>query len=82
MLRRVAVVRTNVSEERIASIARDISQELYGVTLKTIVYFRMKMATGKIKNSCLDNIKMYLTRNGVVWTGLIWLRIGTSAGFL
>jgi hypothetical protein len=31
-----------------------------------------------------DNIRMDLREreNGVVWTGLIWLRIGTSGGFL
>jgi hypothetical protein len=29
-----------------------------------------------------DNIKMDLTYDGVVWTGLIWLRIGTSGGLL
>jgi hypothetical protein len=29
-----------------------------------------------------DNIKMNLREDGVVWTGLIWLRIGTSAGLL
>jgi hypothetical protein len=29
------------------------------------------------------DIKMDLmTQNGVVWTGLIWLRIGTSGGLL
>jgi hypothetical protein len=31
----------------------------------------------------VDNIKMDLRdRMGVVWTGLIWLRIGTSGGLL
>jgi hypothetical protein len=29
-----------------------------------------------------DNIKMDLRYDGVVWTGLIWLRIGTSGGLL
>jgi hypothetical protein len=31
-----------------------------------------------------DNIKMDLRerQDGVVWTGLIWLRIGTSGGLL
>jgi hypothetical protein len=30
----------------------------------------------------VDNIKMYLRQDGVVWTGSIWLRIGTSGGLL
>jgi hypothetical protein len=32
----------------------------------------------------LDNIKMYLREreDGVVWTELVWLRIGTSGGLL
>jgi hypothetical protein len=32
----------------------------------------------------VDNIKMYVREMGwsVVWTGLIWLRIGTSGGLL
>jgi hypothetical protein len=29
-----------------------------------------------------DNINMNLRSVGVVWTGLIWLRIGTSGGLL
>jgi hypothetical protein len=29
-----------------------------------------------------DNIKMVLRQDGVVWTELIWLRIGTSGGLL
>jgi hypothetical protein len=38
---------------------------------------------GRFRNSMWeDNIKMYLRRNGVVWTGLIWRRIGTSGGLL
>jgi hypothetical protein len=28
------------------------------------------------------NIKMDLRLDGVVWAGLIWLRIGTGEGFL
>jgi hypothetical protein len=27
-----------------------------------------------------DNIKIDLREDGAVWTGLIWLRIGTSGG--
>jgi hypothetical protein len=30
----------------------------------------------------VNNIKMDLRENGMVWTGLIWLRIGTSGGLL
>jgi hypothetical protein len=30
----------------------------------------------------VDNIKMYLREDGMVWIGLIWLRIGTSGGLL
>jgi hypothetical protein len=30
----------------------------------------------------VDNIKMYLRENGMVWIGLIWLRIGTSGELL
>jgi hypothetical protein len=28
----------------------------------------------------MDNIKMDLRQDGVVWNGFIWLRIGTSGG--
>jgi hypothetical protein len=30
----------------------------------------------------VGNIKMDLRQDGMVWIGLIWLRIGTSGGFL
>jgi hypothetical protein len=30
----------------------------------------------------VDNIKMDLREDGMVWIGLIWLRIGTSGGLL
>jgi hypothetical protein len=30
----------------------------------------------------VDNIKMDLKYDGVMWTGLIWLRIETSGGLL
>jgi hypothetical protein len=30
----------------------------------------------------VDNIRMDLRKGGVVWTGLIWIRIGTSGGGL
>jgi hypothetical protein len=32
------------------------------------------------RRRCVDNIKMDLIE--IVWIGLIWLRIGTSGGFL
>jgi hypothetical protein len=35
------------------------------------------------KPKCVDNIKWILLRwNGIVWTGSIWLRIGTSGGLV
>jgi hypothetical protein len=37
-----------------------------------------KRPLGRPRRRWVDNIKM----DGVVWTGLIWLRIGTSGGFL
>jgi hypothetical protein len=36
---------------------------------------------GRPRLMWVDNIKMDL-RDGVVWTGSIWLRIGTSGGLL
>jgi hypothetical protein len=33
---------------------------------------------GRPRRRWVDNIKM----DGMVWTGSIWLRIGTSGGFL
>jgi hypothetical protein len=38
---------------------------------------------GKTRRRWVDNIKMYLREigwDGVVWIGLIWLRIGTNEG--
>jgi hypothetical protein len=37
---------------------------------------------GKPRCRWVDNFKMDLRQNGVVWTGLIWLRIGISGGLL
>jgi hypothetical protein len=34
------------------------------------------------RHGWVDNIKTDLREDGVVWTGLIWLRIGTSGGLL
>jgi hypothetical protein len=41
-----------------------------------------KKPLGIPRRSWVDNIKMDLRYDGVVWTGLIWLRIGTSGGLL
>jgi hypothetical protein len=30
----------------------------------------------------MDNIKLDLRRDGVMWTGLVWLRIGTGGELL
>jgi hypothetical protein len=40
-----------------------------------------KIPLGRPRHRCVDNIKMDL-RDGMVWIGLIWLRIGTSGGLL
>jgi hypothetical protein len=37
---------------------------------------------GRPRCSWVDNIEMDLGEDGVVWTGLVWLRIGTSGEFL
>jgi hypothetical protein len=41
-----------------------------------------KERIGRPRHRCVDNTKMDLRWDGVVWTGLIWLRIGTSGGLL
>jgi hypothetical protein len=41
-----------------------------------------KRPLGKPRRRRLDTIKMDLRENGMVWTGSIWLRIGTSGGLL
>jgi hypothetical protein len=42
-----------------------------------------KRPLGKPRRTWEDNIKMDLREIGsVLWTGLIWLRIGTSGGML
>jgi hypothetical protein len=40
-----------------------------------------KRPLGRPRRTCVDNIKMDL-RDGMVWIGLIWLRIGTSGELL
>jgi hypothetical protein len=44
-----------------------------------------KMPLGRPRRRWEDNIKMDLSEigwGGVVWTGLIWFRIGTGGGLL
>jgi hypothetical protein len=41
-----------------------------------------KRPLGRPRHSWVDNIKMNLRYDGVVWARLIWLRIGTSGGLL
>jgi hypothetical protein len=44
-----------------------------------------KRPLGRPTRRWVDNIKEYLREigwDGVVWTGLIWIRIGTSGGLL
>jgi hypothetical protein len=41
-----------------------------------------KRPLGRPRRMWVDNIKMDLRKNGMVWIGLIWLRIGTSGGLL
>jgi hypothetical protein len=43
-----------------------------------------KRPLGRTRRSLLDHIEMNLKKrqDEVVWTGLIWLRIGTGAGLL
>jgi hypothetical protein len=41
-----------------------------------------KRPLGRPRSRWMDNIKMDIRENGMVWTGSIWLRIGTSGGLL
>jgi hypothetical protein len=41
-----------------------------------------KRALGRPRHRWVDNIKIDVTQDGVVWIDLIWLRIGTSEGLL
>jgi hypothetical protein len=41
-----------------------------------------KRPLGRPRRRSEDNIRMDLGEDGMVWTGLIWLRIGTSGGLL
>jgi hypothetical protein len=37
---------------------------------------------GRPRRTWVDNIKINLRYDGMLWTGLIWLRIGASGGLL
>jgi hypothetical protein len=39
-----------------------------------------KRPLGRPRRRWVDNVKMDLRQDGVVWTGLIWPRIGASGG--
>jgi hypothetical protein len=41
-----------------------------------------KRPLGRLRRRWVDNIKIDLRWDGMVWTGLIWLRIGASGGLL
>jgi hypothetical protein len=41
-----------------------------------------KRPLGKPRRRWVDNIKIVVREDGMVWTGLIWLRIRTSGGYL
>jgi hypothetical protein len=41
-----------------------------------------KRPLGRPRRTWEDHIKMDLRWGGIVWTALIWLRIGTSGGIL
>jgi hypothetical protein len=42
-----------------------------------------KSQLGRPRHRWVDNIRMYLVRwDGVMWTGLVWLRIGTCGELL
>jgi hypothetical protein len=42
----------------------------------------VKRPLGRPRRKWVNNIKMDLREIGVVWTRLMWLRIGTSGGLL
>jgi hypothetical protein len=41
-----------------------------------------KRPLGRPRRRWVNNIKMDIRECGMVWSGLIWLRIGTSGGLL
>jgi hypothetical protein len=51
----------------------------------TITYWleaKRKRPLGRPRCRWVNNIKMDLRWDGIMWTGLIWLKIGTSGGHL
>jgi hypothetical protein len=48
-----------------------------------LIFFIYEVLLGRSRRRWEDNIKMHLQEVGWrIWTGLIWLRIGTSCGLL
>jgi hypothetical protein len=41
-----------------------------------------KRPLGRPRSRWVDNIKLDHRQDGMIWTGSIWLRIGTSGGLL
>jgi hypothetical protein len=41
-----------------------------------------KRPLGRPRRRCVDNIKIDLREDGMVWTGSIWFRIGTNGRLL
>jgi hypothetical protein len=41
-----------------------------------------KRPLGRSRRKWVNSVKIDLRQDGMVWTGLIWLRIGTSGGLL
>jgi hypothetical protein len=41
-----------------------------------------KRPLGRLRRKWVDNVKIDLRYDGIVWTGSIWLMIGTSGGLL
>jgi hypothetical protein len=41
-----------------------------------------KRPLGTTRRRWVNSIKIYIRLDGMVWTGSIWLRIGTSGGLL
>jgi hypothetical protein len=41
-----------------------------------------KKPLGRPRWRWVDNIRMDLVEDGVVWTGLVWLRVGTNGELL
>jgi hypothetical protein len=49
---------------------------------KSVGKLEGKRTQGITRCRWLDNIKMNLRKDSMLWTGLIWLRIGSSGGLL